>query len=331
MTYLHREEAKESHPYLLPPAIRTAMEQYFEADFSAVRIYVEPEVELFGASAFACGSSVHFAPRAYDLASRAGQRLLAHELAHVLQQRSDQVPKWPDGLCRILRDDSLEAEAEAAALSSPFVNGVTCLPAVYGHFDSANVACIQLAAAPVGPPGGPGVPPAASWARVKAFLTSPTILGAMGTFGIGLVAYQYRGELVNLSASAAALAGSKLLSPKTAAEFVINRIVTNMLETKDTVTDYAIQTVSGYAGLMVPFGGLIATPLGYTVQALWKGITPMQDFAIRVFKALPSEWRTQFLGHLALGVPKVMGAMGVNWVNRLGSGVQLVLQTGDPW
>jgi hypothetical protein len=284
-----------------------------------------------GAAAFACGPNILFAPGKYDLGSPCGQQLLAHELTHVLQQRAGRV-RYPAGnRWTIVRDAALEAEAVRAALAAPFVAGISGQEMMEGRFQPDDRACIQLAAAPGGPGPGGVAPPATTWAKVNQFMTSPPILGLVGTVGIGLLAYQHRDQLLTLAADAAAAVGTRLFTPEQAGDFVINRVVNRMLEAEETGVDYAIQVTSGYASLVMPYGGLIATPVGYAINALWTGISPMQDFAIRVFRALPDDWRNRFLGNLALGMPKVVAAMGVNWVNRLASAVELVATTSSQW
>ena len=64
------------------------METFFRADFADVRIHVGPEAARIGAIAFARGTDLHFAEGHYDPISTEGQKLLAHELTHVLQQRA---------------------------------------------------------------------------------------------------------------------------------------------------------------------------------------------------------------------------------------------------
>ena len=67
--------------------LRGRMEHAFDADFGAVRIHAaSPLPAQIAAEAFTLGSRIHFAPGHYDPASRARQRLLAHELTHVVQQ-----------------------------------------------------------------------------------------------------------------------------------------------------------------------------------------------------------------------------------------------------
>ncbi|MET0578914.1 MAG: DUF4157 domain-containing protein, partial [Ilumatobacteraceae bacterium] len=68
---------------------RERMERGFGADFSAVRIHAgSPLPRQISADAFTVGSRIHFAPGSYEPSSSAGQRLLAHELTHVVQQGS---------------------------------------------------------------------------------------------------------------------------------------------------------------------------------------------------------------------------------------------------
>jgi hypothetical protein len=70
----------------LDTATRGRMEGAFKADFGAVRIHRESELApQISAAAFAHGDDIHFAPGRYQPSSPDGQRLLAHELAHVVQ------------------------------------------------------------------------------------------------------------------------------------------------------------------------------------------------------------------------------------------------------
>ena len=78
------------------------MEPRFGHDFSRVRVHADlnaaRSAEAVGAQAYTVGSSVAFAFGRYAPASRDGQRLLAHELAYVVQQRgsSPQIQRKPD-------------------------------------------------------------------------------------------------------------------------------------------------------------------------------------------------------------------------------------------
>src|SRR6266508_2583611 len=82
---VERAVAGGGHP--LDAGTRSTMEQRLGADFSGVRVHPNsPAPQRLGAVAFTAGTDIVFAPSAYDAASPDGQRLLAHELAHVVQQ-----------------------------------------------------------------------------------------------------------------------------------------------------------------------------------------------------------------------------------------------------
>ncbi|WP_148716385.1 eCIS core domain-containing protein [Chitinolyticbacter meiyuanensis] len=70
--------------------LRGAMERAFGEDFSGVRLHHDGEADAMsrnlGARAFTVGSHVYFANGEYAPSSPEGQRLLAHELTHVVQQ-----------------------------------------------------------------------------------------------------------------------------------------------------------------------------------------------------------------------------------------------------
>jgi Domain of unknown function (DUF4157) len=86
------------------------MEAAFGTDLSDVRVHEAAQPRELGALAYTHGSDIHFAPGTFDPASSAGQELLGHELAHVIQQRV--------GASRVARavvvDGGLEAEADEA-------------------------------------------------------------------------------------------------------------------------------------------------------------------------------------------------------------------------
>ena len=74
----------------LPAPVRQRMQTGFGTDFSSVRVHDGPIADsaarLAGARAFTLANHVVFAAGEYQPASAQGQRLLAHELAHVVQQ-----------------------------------------------------------------------------------------------------------------------------------------------------------------------------------------------------------------------------------------------------
>jgi hypothetical protein len=74
----------------LPASVRGPMEASFGVDFSPVRVHTGPAAASLSddldAIAFTHGRHIYFAPGAYSPGTSAGQRLLAHELTHVVQQ-----------------------------------------------------------------------------------------------------------------------------------------------------------------------------------------------------------------------------------------------------
>jgi hypothetical protein len=74
----------------LDGASRTFFEPRFGADFSGVRVHTDAKAaesaRAVRASAYTVGQDVVFAEGRYDVQSRAGKRLLGHELGHTLQQ-----------------------------------------------------------------------------------------------------------------------------------------------------------------------------------------------------------------------------------------------------
>ena len=73
---------------------RAKLEGALGEDFSDVRVHSDSEAhelsKAVSAEAFTTGSDVFFQSGKYDPASGAGQKLLAHELTHVTQQRGAQ-------------------------------------------------------------------------------------------------------------------------------------------------------------------------------------------------------------------------------------------------
>ncbi len=96
----------------IEPGIRQAMERFFQADFSGVRVHEGPAARAMGALAFTLGEEIHFAPGLYAPESREGLALLGHELTHVVQQRDGRVANPYGQGVAIVQDPALEAEAD---------------------------------------------------------------------------------------------------------------------------------------------------------------------------------------------------------------------------
>jgi hypothetical protein len=105
----------------LPPSTQVQMESALGADFSGVRVHTGSDADAsarsLGAHAYTAGNDVVFANGRYDPDSSDGRRTLAHELTHVVQQRSGPVSGTDNGSGVKVSDpsDSFEQEAEASA------------------------------------------------------------------------------------------------------------------------------------------------------------------------------------------------------------------------
>lgn len=102
----------------LDSEIRQVLEPQFRFDFSKVRVHTEREdaqsAAALGSAAYTVGREIVFAPGLYQPGSRVGQRLLAHELAHVVQQDNSVTTPLSD-LPVSAADDPSELASERAA------------------------------------------------------------------------------------------------------------------------------------------------------------------------------------------------------------------------
>jgi hypothetical protein len=107
---------------------RTDLEGRLGADFSDVRVHTgdaaHESAKSVGAHAYTVGNNVVFQRDAYDPSSHSGRTTLAHELTHVIQQRSGPVDGTdaPGGIRVSDPSDRYEREATAnaeRAMSAP--------------------------------------------------------------------------------------------------------------------------------------------------------------------------------------------------------------------
>ncbi|HMJ07728.1 MAG TPA: DUF4157 domain-containing protein [Pyrinomonadaceae bacterium] len=75
----------------LPKPLRQEMEKAFDTDFSQLKVYESHLPTLNGAKSYVTGNAIHFAPGGFDPFSDDGRKQVAHELAHVVQQRQGRV------------------------------------------------------------------------------------------------------------------------------------------------------------------------------------------------------------------------------------------------
>jgi hypothetical protein len=105
----------------LDKSVRSTMESSFGEDFSDVRVHTDSQAsksaEAVGANAYTVGSDIVFRSGHFDAASPTGQRTIAHELSHVVQQRSGPVEgtEAPGGIRLSDPGDRFERAADATA------------------------------------------------------------------------------------------------------------------------------------------------------------------------------------------------------------------------
>jgi hypothetical protein len=100
----------------LAPHTRGIMENRFGDRFDDVRVHADSSAaeaaHHVSAHAFTMGRDVYFGAGRYDPHSTGGQKLIAHELTHVLQQRRGAVTPGLKSLNATAHDDAFEREAE---------------------------------------------------------------------------------------------------------------------------------------------------------------------------------------------------------------------------
>jgi hypothetical protein len=109
----------------IDPGLRTAMEKAFGKDFQRVRIHRDGrsarQAERLNAAAFTSGEEIVLGRAAPAPQTAEGRKLLAHELAHVVQQKKGASPR---GKVSGSAADAFEADAERAAAEAAAGRGV---------------------------------------------------------------------------------------------------------------------------------------------------------------------------------------------------------------
>ncbi|MET0647218.1 MAG: DUF4157 domain-containing protein [Pyrinomonadaceae bacterium] len=103
----------------LDTGTRDFMGSRFGQDFGNVRVHDDGEAhraaKSLNAEAFTTGRDIYFSQGAYNPASQPGQKLLAHELAHVVQQNQGTAGAGPHSFSVSHPSDPLERQADAAS------------------------------------------------------------------------------------------------------------------------------------------------------------------------------------------------------------------------
>jgi hypothetical protein len=142
-----RVSARRGQGQGLPPESRDRMERGFGVDLQPVRIHTDVEAGSLAraaqARAFASGTDIYFAPGTFRPGSPAGDRLLAHEVAHVVQQATEAVPRGvhpPGDRYEVAADRAADSVLSGRSRKSPASSRLTpgALPVVQREivFDS---------------------------------------------------------------------------------------------------------------------------------------------------------------------------------------------------
>lgn len=105
----------------LDSSTKSTMESAFGASFGDVRVHTDDQAsrsaEAVGANAYTVGNDVVFKQGQYDPGSKGGQKTIAHELSHVVQQSRGPVDGTaaPGGIQVSDPSDRFEREADTTA------------------------------------------------------------------------------------------------------------------------------------------------------------------------------------------------------------------------
>lgn len=117
----------------LDESTRSSMESKFGQDFGDVRIHTDAKAsqsaEAVGANAYTVGNEMVFRSGHFDASSPTGQRTLAHELSHVVQQRSGPVDGTEAAGGIRLSDPSDRFERAADTTADQVMNAPSPAPA----------------------------------------------------------------------------------------------------------------------------------------------------------------------------------------------------------
>lgn len=130
----------------LPADTRSGMEAHFGTDFSGVRVHTGDSAAASARSvqahAYTVGNDVVLGD-GIDPSSASGQRTLAHELTHVVQQRAGDVDGTPAGGGIRVSDPSDRFEQEAERVADHVTSGPAETPASAGAATAGAVMGVQ--------------------------------------------------------------------------------------------------------------------------------------------------------------------------------------------
>jgi hypothetical protein len=202
----------------LPASLRDRFEGSLGADLSAVRLHTGSAsaraAQAAHAQAFALGHDIHFSGGAYDPVSGEGQRILAHEVAHTVQQAN--AAGLPHGMTA--PGDAAETQADAAAPA--MVAGqrarVSQQPAAIARILEKDLPQPQI----VLPPGLlAACPTLADWRKLKLDQGLPSLVEAYKATYVAGLAYDAANKALDTAAGAKPSQGVADEAQKAAADY----------------------------------------------------------------------------------------------------------------
>ncbi len=156
----------DASPTTIPNKTRNDIENKYNADFSSVRFYQDAKTtKSVNAKAYTYGSDIVFSPKYYQPNTTEGNKLIAHELAHVVQQNNsgtmqlqrDEVPaaaakgkqfEFNDSLNEITRRRTVISGGKEVEVSSGLLNHIYVVSILLDTFkDEKKIAILTRAIA----------------------------------------------------------------------------------------------------------------------------------------------------------------------------------------
>ncbi len=154
------DAASKSGGQPLPPQTRQFMEPRFGHDFSAVRIHSDRTAadlaQRIQARAFTTGNRIFFAPGEFHPGQTSGKHLLAHELAHVVQQGNGN--SGVDRQVQRSGNGGLNCPAYASYDKAADLRAYNCAGLAHRTYDFKGLAATKAALAAIATPVASGTP-----------------------------------------------------------------------------------------------------------------------------------------------------------------------------
>ncbi|HTV16800.1 MAG TPA: DUF4157 domain-containing protein [Acidobacteriaceae bacterium] len=203
----------------LPALLRGRFEGSLGADLSAVRVHTglasARAAQAAHARAFTLGQDIHFNDGAYDPVSGEGQRVLAHEVAHTVQQAG--AGGRVEGMTE--PGDAAEAQADAAASAMVAARSaqVSPQPAAIARILESNLPRPKVDF----PPGLlAACPTLADWNKIKVNEDPHSLVEAFKAAYLARLAYDAANEALDTGAATKPSQGASDQAQKAAGDYI---------------------------------------------------------------------------------------------------------------